>query len=67
MNALARIDFSDGYPRLLLVDFGGYDVSQFKDEAGIIHLENHEGKLVIVDPVNFIEIKGFIDAVEKEA
>jgi hypothetical protein len=62
MNALARIDLGDGYPRLLLVDFGGYDVSQFKDEAGIIHLEkNHEGKIVVVDPLKFIEISGNIE------
>ena len=47
MRTLARIDLG-GYSPLLLVEFNE-DVSMFKDEHGIVHLEERNGKIVIED------------------
>jgi hypothetical protein len=58
--SLARIGFSDGFPRLFLIDFGNRDVSMFKDAHGIIHLEYVDGKLVIQDQPREVVINGEI-------
>jgi hypothetical protein len=60
MTSLARINFSDGYPRLLLVDFGNNDVSMFKDEHGIVHLEYVDGKLMVQAQQKEVVVKGYI-------
>jgi hypothetical protein len=60
MISLARIGFSGGFPRLLLVDFGNRDVSMFKDKHGTIHLEYVNGELVIQDQPIEVVINGKI-------
>jgi hypothetical protein len=60
MNALARIDFSDGHPRLLLVDFGDNDVNKYKDSAGIIRLKVSNRKIVIDNTSEEVIIKASV-------
>jgi hypothetical protein len=57
MKSLVRIDFGDGYSRLLFIECNG-DASMFKDEHGIIHLKYVDGKLVIQDQPIEMVIKG---------
>jgi hypothetical protein len=47
MKALARMAEQYDFQGLLLVDFGDNDVSMYKDEHGIVHLEYVNGKLII--------------------
>jgi hypothetical protein len=57
MKALARVDGGYRNSLLLLVEFDR-DVSMFKDEHDIIHLEYADGKLVIQDLPREIVVKG---------